>query len=280
MTFAEQVEVKSDPKTLSIVADNERFHEFDLSMRKSTTKYATRRNFVKRVICLQHLRTALSEAFRRRGKYNDHGYSAGHTKNPMTPNRVATLLSSSQDAVEFNTSDGNDVITTPSPRSRKLQKRASNHSLQRNDIKNIENDNKDLTIQTEKATFQRRDELPDTRPELEIRLNYHLAELDRLKRLIRQMNDNIRDQNPRYQCFLTTHAREMDLSVIRLGELLQFSRDTRNSYGSFVAYHRREIERISEKRVALDIADGIEPRLPEIYSRLANDFEWMSLFLV
>lgn len=123
------------------------------------------------------------------------------------------------------------------------------------------------------------DELPHTREGLEARLNYHLGELDRVRKLVHQRNEEIKETSYR----LHTHQRlkeEVPRALQKLKELLDNVRQQRNSYANFVDYHRGEIRRIGQRREELDLSQGIKPATREMYTAFEREAEWVQLFSV
>lgn len=122
------------------------------------------------------------------------------------------------------------------------------------------------------------DELPDTREGLEARLNYHLSELDLIRKLVRERNREIEQTCSR----LYTHQRLRDdvqrCSLKKLKELSDNIRQQRNSLAHFVDYHREEIRRIAQRREELDISQGIRPATREMYKAFDKEAEWVLLF--
>lgn len=123
------------------------------------------------------------------------------------------------------------------------------------------------------------DELPHSREGLEARLNYHLGELDRVRKLVLQRNEEIKETSYR----LHTHQRlreEVPQALKKLKELLDSVRQQRNSYAHFVDYHRGEIRRIGKRREELDLSQGIQPATREMYKAFEREEEWVQLFSV
>lgn len=124
------------------------------------------------------------------------------------------------------------------------------------------------------------DPVPDTKKELEVRLNYHLSELDMLKKTIGAANDVIQQQFDRYQILQGRSNTDMRYAMRKQEQMVEQARTNRDSYVSFVAYHRRQLERIKKKRITIELAAGLEPTLPEVYNSLWGDEEWGQLFKV
>jgi hypothetical protein len=87
-----------------------------------------------------------------------------------------------------------------------------------------------------------RDPLPGDSIKLEGILNYHLSQLDRIKRELREHNTTI-EQLAYTLADLATHP-EMKYTAGRLVARIQGVRNARNLLAKFVAFHLQEIERI------------------------------------
>lgn len=124
------------------------------------------------------------------------------------------------------------------------------------------------------------DPLPDTKKELEIRLNYHLSELDLLKKTIETANDVIHQHSERYIIFKTRAMNDMKVTAKVQKQMVEQARCNRDSYVQFVSFHRRQLERIKHKRIEIEESAGLEPTLPEVYTQLWGDEEWNKLFAV
>lgn len=124
------------------------------------------------------------------------------------------------------------------------------------------------------------DPLPGTKQELEIRLNYHLSELDILKKTINSANDVIRQHDERYIIFQTRAMRDMEVATKKQEEMIEQARMNRDSFVHFVAFHRKQLERIKHKRIQIEETAGLRPTLPEVYKQMWGDEEWARLFAV
>jgi len=122
------------------------------------------------------------------------------------------------------------------------------------------------------------DPLPDTKKELEIRLNYHLSELDLLKRTIQAANDVIRQHQERFVILQTRSTEDMKFAMQKQERMIVITKKNRNSYVEFVAFHRRQLERIKHKRIEIEVDAGLEPTLPEVYKQIWGEEEWGRLF--
>lgn len=87
-----------------------------------------------------------------------------------------------------------------------------------------------------------RDILPVDGMKLEGILNYHLSQLDRIKRELREHNTTI-EQLDYTLADLATHP-EMQYTTERLVARIQGVRNARNLLAKFVVFHLQEIERI------------------------------------
>lgn len=133
-------------------------------------------------------------------------------------------------------------------------------------------------VQVPYSNFE--DPLPDTKKELEIRLNYHLSELDLLKKTIQTANDVIHQHSERYIIFKTRAMDDMKVASKIQKQMVEQARSNRDSYVHFVAFHRRQLERIKHKRIEIEESAGLEPSLPEVYQQLWGDEDWNKLFAV
>ncbi|KAK5106461.1 hypothetical protein LTS08_000580 [Lithohypha guttulata] len=123
------------------------------------------------------------------------------------------------------------------------------------------------------------DPLPETKKELEIRLNHHLSELDILKKTINSANDVIRQHYDRYEIMQTRGLTDMTRAMQMQEDLIHQARKNRDSWVEFVSFHRRQIVRIKHKRIEIELDAGLEPTLPQVYKQLWGDDEWSRLFM-
>lgn len=126
--------------------------------------------------------------------------------------------------------------------------------------------------------LQLEDELPDTREGLEARLNYHLSELDLLRKLVKERNREIEQTSSRLHTHQQLREDVERCSLEKLEELRDNIRQQRNGFARFVDYHRGEIRRISQRREDLDISQGIRPATREMYKAFEKEAEWVQLF--
>ena len=126
-----------------------------------------------------------------------------------------------------------------------------------------------------------KDPLPTTKSGLEIRLNYHLSELDRLKRQVKTCNAMIEEDFNRLHDIQTRlEAREgkMDDAIRMLIEGFETSVRNRDRWGRFVDYHRAEIERIGVRNLEIRRMAGEESPASVVGQIGTNDGEWVRLF--
>lgn len=133
---------------------------------------------------------------------------------------------------------------------------------------------------TQEVLEVRDDPLPETKQELEIRLNYHLAELDILKKTINSANDVIIQHRERYDIFQTRAMSDMVVASQKQIQMIEQCKANRDTYVNFVSFHRRQLERIKRKRIEIEESAGLTPTLPEVYKELWGDAEWGRLFAV
>lgn len=123
------------------------------------------------------------------------------------------------------------------------------------------------------------DELPDSREGLEGRLNYHLSELDKLRRMVAKTNEHMKEAL--YRLDVQEHLKDKIPYAYRtLYDLAVSLRMQRDSYKPFVAFHRGEILRIARAREDLDRRQGVEVResTRAMYKKLDRGPEWAALF--
>lgn len=154
----------------------------------------------------------------------------------------------------------------------KLQKTTSRTSQGSNEVSSP------VSLPAPHPVFE--DPLPDTKKELEIRLNYHLSELDLLKKTIQTANDVIHQHSERYIIFKTRAMSDMKVASKIQKQMVEQARSNRDSYVHFVSFHRRQLERIKHKRIEIEECAGLEPSLPEVYQQLWGDEDWNKLFAI
>lgn len=121
--------------------------------------------------------------------------------------------------------------------------------------------------------------MPDDKKELESRLNYHLAELDELKRVIRLHNEIIRTADSRMKMIQSRNLVNQSCSIKKLVEAVDTAIHNRDTYATYVEYHRDQLERIKQKRLVLDREAGVEsPTIPEVFHRIWQFDDWAALF--
>ena len=115
----------------------------------------------------------------------------------------------------------------------------------------------------------------------EIILNYHLSELDRLKKQTQSYNSII-ENNLNRVCAIQTRpdaqAGKMDTSISQLAAAFEESVDHRDSLWKFVDYHRTEIERIGVRSLEIRKAAGENSPASVVGSIGYNAREWEALF--
>lgn len=106
-----------------------------------------------------------------------------------------------------------------------------------------------------------RDELPTNPAKLDGVINYHLGELDRLKReleyhteLLTQLSYTLGDISRREWMQVSTRRMQK-----RMHDILAF----RTSLGKIVGYHRFELERVAELKRMMGQANNIEVKIPD-----------------
>lgn len=123
------------------------------------------------------------------------------------------------------------------------------------------------------------DPLSDDKKELESRLNYHLAELDELKRVVRSHNEIIKTADSRLKMIQSRNVVNQSISIKKLIETVETAIDNRDAYAKFVNYHRDQLDRIKQKRLVLDKEAGVEsPTAPEVFDRIWQYDDWAVLF--
>ena len=125
------------------------------------------------------------------------------------------------------------------------------------------------------------DELTTDKAALEGRINYHLSQLDVFKGQLSQ--DNARIRGLLKERKLWNHhqlSSQLPAAAYLLDQRISIARNARNSLRPAVEWHRGELDAIASKRIQMDQEIGVEPRLPQVFSGLTNDYEWNQLFFV
>jgi hypothetical protein len=124
------------------------------------------------------------------------------------------------------------------------------------------------------------DELPFDKVGLDARLNYHLAELDRLRKLVMTRNEDIRELSFHAHTTENRHREGMPRAVSKAFELVEEVRQSRNNMIRYVDFQQRQIRRIARRREEIDIRAGQQPATSQMYKDLEKEAEWMELFSV
>ncbi|KAK2746630.1 hypothetical protein FQN57_002974 [Myotisia sp. PD_48] len=94
-----------------------------------------------------------------------------------------------------------------------------------------------------------RDPLPEDNAELDGVLNYHLGQLDRIKREIVQYNTTLEQLN--YTITDMVNHPAIQHAATQLHDRLQGVRNARNLLAKFVVFHLQEIDRISSVKISM-----------------------------
>lgn len=143
--------------------------------------------------------------------------------------------------------------------------------------------------------------LPDDRRKLDALMNYHLGELDRLKKYVVRLNDDkdqheVRLASAKHRADgkhlhtinsffspVVTLIFAIDLgmmaSVVYAAELVRDVVKMRDSYLRYVVFHKEELERIGKQVVELKKRSGEKETIPEVVTNMLNRwYEWEILF--
>jgi hypothetical protein len=152
--------------------------------------------------------------------------------------------------------------------------------------------------------------LPDDRRKLDALMNYHLGELDRLKKFVIRLNDDKEQHEVRlasakhraggelhslYSLSLSLsfssssfflfpsliHIRDIGMmaSVVFAAELVRDVTRMRDGYLRYVSFHRDELDRIGRQVVELKRRSGETATPPEVVVNMLNRwYEWEILF--
>ena len=142
--------------------------------------------------------------------------------------------------------------------------------------------------------------LPDDRRKLDALMNYHLGELDRLRKFVVRLNDDKEQHEVRLasakhradgesppMSFTPQAAKSsrpaadlgMMASVVYAAELVRDVTKMRDSYLRYVVFHKEELERIGKKVVELKKRSGEKETIPEVVTNMLNRwYEWEILF--
>jgi hypothetical protein len=124
------------------------------------------------------------------------------------------------------------------------------------------------------------DELPYNKVGLDARLNYHLAELDRIRKLVIARNEDVKELSFHAHTTASRQQEEMPRAVAKAFELVEDVRQSRNGLIRYVDFHQRQIRRIARRREEIDIRAGQQPTTSQMYKDLEREEEWMDLFSV
>ncbi|ERF74534.1 hypothetical protein GJ744_012448 [Endocarpon pusillum] len=122
--------------------------------------------------------------------------------------------------------------------------------------------------------------LPDDRRKLDALMNYHLGELDRLKKFVVRLNDDKEQHEVRLAS--AKHRADdvgMMASVVYAAELVRDVTKMRDSYLRYVVFHKEELEMIGKKVVEMKKRSGEKATTPEVVTNmLSRWYEWEILF--
>lgn len=202
---------------------------------------------------------------------SSHGNKLRKFSRQSQPSSISSTRDMAIDLPQRTPSDGSDTASLRKRFSALLPGNRSSQELQKSNSISSRSAHSSIDF-TE-------DPLPDTKKELEVRLNYHLSELDILKKTINAANDVIRQHSDRYEILQTRGLTDMRLSMQTQELLIHQARKNRDSWADFVSFHRRQLERIKHKRIEIEREAGLEPTLPQVYKQMWGDEEWQRLFL-
>ena len=143
----------------------------------------------------------------------------------------------------------------------------------------------EMTEKVKKASKDEKgkDPMPNTKAGLEARLNYHLSELDRLRKQVKTYNSIIEEDFNRLHDIQTRPEAQqgtMEESTRMLIEGFERSVSDRDNLGRFIDYHRGEIERIGVKNLEIRRAAGEDSPVSVVGQLGGSDKEWMKFFSV
>ncbi|KAK2761235.1 hypothetical protein FQN54_001757 [Arachnomyces sp. PD_36] len=121
-----------------------------------------------------------------------------------------------------------------------------------------------------------RDEIPSDPARLDGFINYHLSELERLKREVEHHNVILTQLS--YTLADVARREGMEVSTQRMQKHMQDIVTFRTSLGKTIGYHRFELERVAEFKKSMGGINNIKAKIPEALINLPNDFEWRELF--
>ncbi|KIW10581.1 hypothetical protein PV08_11545 [Exophiala spinifera] len=112
---------------------------------------------------------------------------------------------------------------------------------------------------------------------LEGQLNRHLGQLDRIRRIVKQLNSDLQElegqvsEDKRLDC-------DDPLLFRVLQDELESLHDFRNKYAHVVAFHNQQIQSIADQRAELDKNQGLECTVYHMYLGHIKHVEWYKLF--
>ncbi|KAI1911633.1 hypothetical protein LOZ58_001042 [Ophidiomyces ophidiicola] len=121
----------------------------------------------------------------------------------------------------------------------------------------------------------KRDVLPRDRPNLEGLLNYHVAQVERIKREVDENNETI--EQLMYTYYDMSHHAHLMHTTEHLHARIQGVRNSRNRLAKFVLFHLQEMERIGEMKQVLN---GHPHGLPKRVRGLPTYREWNAMFSI
>ncbi|KIW46577.1 uncharacterized protein PV06_02243 [Exophiala oligosperma] len=112
---------------------------------------------------------------------------------------------------------------------------------------------------------------------LEGQLNRHLGQLDRIRRIVRQLNNDLQELEGQLSEDKRLDRDDPELFVVLQKELATLH-DCRNSYAHVVAFHHEQIQSIADQRAELDKNQGLECTVYHMYLNHIKHVEWYKSF--
>lgn len=106
-----------------------------------------------------------------------------------------------------------------------------------------------------------RDELPANPAKLDGFINYHLGELDRLRRELEYYTELLSQLS--YTLGDISRREGMQVSTQRMQKRMQDIMNFRTSLGKIVGYHRFELERVAELKKLLGEVNHVKVKIPD-----------------
>lgn len=106
-----------------------------------------------------------------------------------------------------------------------------------------------------------RDELPTSPAKLDGVINFHLGELDRLKRELEYHTELLTQLS--YTLGDISRREWMQVSTLRMQKRMQDILAFRTSLGKIVGYHRFELERVAELKRMMGQVNNVEVKIPD-----------------